>query len=82
MLRVPAARHIRQRCHAPGVPDRRAHEIQVCLQVQDSLLRPANGDGTAAGLRLRRVGTGQSHPAVRAHPADSPGRANFRVPST
>ena len=37
VLRGPAARHICQRCHPSRVPNRRAHEVQKRLQVQDRL---------------------------------------------
>ena len=51
LQRQLAARHFRQRGDPSGIPDRRAHEIQVRLQVQDPLPGAANGDGAAAGLR-------------------------------
>ena len=74
LLRPAPPRHLRQRRHPTGVPHRRAHEVQVRLQVQDRLLGPADSDGAAAGLRLRRVGTGQGHPPFWPHPADPSGR--------
>lgn len=52
LRRLPLG-HIRQRCDAEGVLDRRADEVQERLQIQNRVRGIADGDGTIAGLRQR-----------------------------
>ena len=56
-----------------GVPDRWTDEVQVGVQVQDRVLWAGDGDGAAAGLRLRGVGTRQGNQALRAHTTHTSG---------
>lgn len=64
--RVPVG-HIREFGDAQGVPDRGTDEIQERVQVQNHMRRIANRHGTVAGLRQRRMGPHESHPALWPH---------------
>lgn len=74
--RVPCSRallggfppgYICQRCHAEGILNRRADEVQERVQIQNRLRGIADGDGAVARLREWRMGPYESHQTFRSH---------------
>lgn len=87
--RVPCSRallggfppgYICQRCHAEGILNRGADEVQERVQIQNRLRGIADGDGAVARLREWRMGPYESHQTFRSHTNNPSGGIGVRWP--